>query len=127
MADVRQISILALHAVVLCCVMATLCVCAPSTSASALLSHSNCHRFDVNLGYIEGSDLNYRFYDVEVHAAPCKAAQRVISGYLHGHGHPLGGDHGPTELRVDGWDVILVDLHANGGRGSKWFRARYTL
>lgn len=108
-----------------CVVVLFVCAC---NSASASSSVSNCHSFDVNLGYIEGTDLNYRFYDVEVHAAPCKAAQRVISGYLHGRGHHLVGNHGPaTELNVYGWDVILVGSHADGKRGSKWFRARYAL
>jgi hypothetical protein len=101
MGEVQQLRRLVLYAFATCSVVA-LFACA-SASAGASSSHSNCHGFDVNLGSVEGAELNYRFYDVEVHAAPCKAAQNAIAGYLHGRGRHLGGNHGPaTELNVYG-------------------------
>lgn len=97
-----------------------------AATASGRSAHTSCRSFSVDLGRVEGYDLKYRFYAVEVHGTTCKNTEHLVSGYLHGRGHHLHGNHIPTELSVEGWVVLLVDRHASGERGSKWFRARYS-
>jgi hypothetical protein len=108
------------------CAVLVIVALTPSAEAVTRL-HTSCPAFEVDLGHVEGYDLNYHSYAVEVHGAACKSVRRAIASYLHGRGRHLGGNHTPTELNVEDWDVIPVDRQASGQRGSKWFRASYAL
>lgn len=96
---------------------------ASSTPGSA---HGHCRSFTVDLGYVDGDHLSYRFFAVRFRNSSCRTVRRVISDALHGRGR-FAGPHaeGDQGVLVDGWHVIIVDRLATGRGGPSAFSASF--